>query len=138
MRKEAIAALRLRRKIKMRESVISLIDVRGCRGAWTSDELAQLHRAASALRHLGSPLETDEGTTDEGEPWFAIYHAESGEVVTHFARISGMHIVCASFLKISLRGRVLSELIGDFLDRYRAMAGPGADDCVKSLGTRRR
>jgi hypothetical protein len=121
----------------MRERVINLIDVRGCRGDWTSDDLAQLNRAASALRHFGSPLETDDGTTDEGEPWFAIYHAQSGEVVTHFARISGMHIVCAPFLKASLRGRVLSGLIDDFLDRYRAMAAPGTDDRVKSLCARR-
>src|SRR5262245_39519087 len=122
----------------MRERVINLIDVRGCRGGWTSGDRAQLNRAASTLRHLGSALETDDGMTDEGEPWFAIYHAQSGEVVTHFAKIGGMHIVCAPFLKASLRGRVLSELIGDFLDRYRAMAGPGADDCVKPLYRRGR
>jgi hypothetical protein len=121
----------------MRERVINLIDVRGCRGDWTSDDLAHLNRAASALRHLGSALETDDGTTDEGEPWFAIYHGQSGEVVTHFARIGGMHIVCAPFLKASLRGRVLSGLIEDFLDRYRGTAGPDTDDRVKSLCTRR-
>ena len=76
--------------------------------------------------------------TDEGEPWFAIYHVQSGEVVGHFARIDGSYIVCAPFLKSSLRGRVLCELIGRFLDCCRAMGGPGADDDVKHLSTGRR
>ena len=76
--------------------------------------------------------------TDEGEPWFAIYDAQSGEVVTHFARIGGSYIVCAPFLKSSLRGRVLCELIGRFLDCYRAMGKAGADDDVKHLSTGRR
>lgn len=122
----------------MREGVVNLIDARFRRGDWTSDDLAQLHRAAGALRHLGRPLEADCGMTDEGEPWFAIYHAQSGEVVTHFARIDGSYIVCAPFLKNSLRGRVLCELIGRFLDCYREMGGPGTDDDVKHLSTGRR
>ena len=115
----------------MRESVVDFIDVRSRRGDWTSDDLAQLHRAASALRHPGRPLEADGGMTDEGEPWFAVYYAQSGEVLAHFARIDGSYIVCALFLKGSLRGRVLCELIGRFLDYYRALGGLGGDDNVK-------
>jgi hypothetical protein len=122
----------------MRESVVNLIDARYRREGWTSDDLAQLHRAATALRHPGRPLEADGGMTDEGEPWFAIYHVQSGEVVTHFARIDDSYIVCAPFLKGSLRGRVLRELIGRFLDCCRAMGGHGADDNVTRLSTGRR
>lgn len=122
----------------MRERVVNLVDARFRRGGWTSDDLAQLHRAASALRHPGRPLEADGGLTDEGEPWFAVYHAQSGEVAAHFARIDGSYIVCAPFLKVSLRGRILCELIGRFLDCYRAMGGSGADDDVKRLSTGRR
>jgi hypothetical protein len=123
---------------KMRENVIRLIDVGNDRKDWTKADLARLHCAAGALRYLGRSLETDGGMTDEGEPWFAICHAESGEVVTHFARISGTYIVCAPFLKGSLRGPALPDLIERFLDRYRAMAGPGANDCVKPLYRRGR
>jgi hypothetical protein len=122
---------------QMRESVIDLIEVRGRRGDWTGHDLAQLHRAASVLRHLGRPLEADGGMTDEGEPWFAVYHAQSGEVVTHFARIDGWYIVCAPFLNGSLRGRVLCELIGHFLDRYRALAGPAQRPLGGRNGTAR-
>ena len=121
----------------MLASVIDLIDVRGRRGDWTSDDLAQLHRTASVLRYLGRPLEADGGMTDEGEPWFAIYHAQSGEVVTHFARIDGAYIVCAPFLKGSLRGFVLCELIGRFLDCYRASAGPAPRPVGGRNGTAR-
>src|ERR1044072_8432548 len=122
----------------MRERVVNLIDARSRRGDWTSEDLAQLHRAASALRHPGLSLEVDGGVTDEGEPWFAVCHAQSGEVAAHFARIDGSYIVCAPFLKSSLRGRVLCELIGRFLDCCRAMGGPGADDDVRHLSTGRR
>jgi hypothetical protein len=121
----------------MRENVVRLVDVRR-RAAWTKDDLAQLHRAAGALRHFGRSLETDGGVTDEGEPWFAICHVESGDVITHFARIGGAYVVCAPFLRGSLRGRTLSELIERFLDRYRAVAVPGTDDSVKPLYRRGR
>ena len=121
----------------MRENVVRLIYLPH-RAAWTRDDLAQLHRVAGALRHFGRTLETDGGVTDEGEPWFAICHAESGEVITHFARISGKYVVCAPFLRGSLRGGTLPELIDRFLGRYRAMVGPGADDCVKPLYRRGR
>jgi len=76
--------------------------------------------------------------TDEGEPWFAICHVESGDVITHFARIGGAYVVCAPFLRGSLRGRTLPELIERFLDRYRAAAVPGTDDSVKPLYRRGR
>ena len=90
------------------------------------------------MRYPGCALDTDSGVTDEGEPWFAVYHAQSGEVVTHFARISGTYVVCAPFLKGSLRGAVLPELIERFLEQYRAMAGLGGNDSVKPLYSRRR
>ena len=122
----------------MGESVVNLIDARSRREGWTSDDLAQLHRVAAALRHPARPLEADGGLTDEGEPWFAICHLQSGEVVAHFARIDGSYIVCAPFLKGSLRGRLLCELIARFLDCCRATGGPGADDDVKHLSTGRR
>jgi hypothetical protein len=119
----------------MRASVVHLIGVRGNLGDWTEDDLAHLRRAAGALRCLEHSLDTDGGLTDEGEPWFAVYHTMSGEVVAHFARISGRYIACAPFLKGSLRGPALPELIERFLDRYRAMVEPVLDDRTKSLCT---
>jgi len=122
----------------MRENVVRLIDVRYHRRDWTKNDFARLQRAAGALRYLGRALETDGGMTDEGEPWFVICHAESGEVIAHFARINGAYIASASFLKGTLRARALPDLIERFLDRYRAMVGPAADDCVKPLYRRGR
>lgn len=123
---------------KMRQNVVRLIDVRRQRGDWSRDDLTQLQQAAGTLRCPGCVLGTDSGVTDEGEPWFAVYHALSGDVVTHFARISGAYVVCAPFLKGSLQGAALPELIERFLERYRAMAGLGGHGSVKPLYTRRR
>jgi hypothetical protein len=122
----------------MRASVVHLIGVRGQRGDWAKDDLAQLNRAADVLRHSGCPLETDGGITDEGEPWFAFCHAASGDVVAHFARISGTYIVSAPFLQGSLRALALPDLIERFLDRYRETIGPCPDDSVRPLCERGR
>ena len=121
----------------MRETVVRLVDLRGHRRDWTKDDLARLNRAAGALRYLGHSFETDRGMSDEGEPWFVICHAESGEAVAHFARINGTYVASASFLRSSLRARALPDLIERFIDRYRAMVGPVADDGVKPLYGRR-
>ena len=69
------------------------------------------------LWEAGLRVETDSGVTDEGEPWFAFFDIDSGEVVAHFARISGTYVVCAPFLNGSLTGRVFSDLVASFLDR---------------------
>ena len=122
----------------MRENVVHLIDPRTHSRDWTKDDLLRLHRAAGALRTRGHSLEADGGMTDEGEPWFAICHADSGDVVAHFARIDGTYIACASFLNSSLRARALPDLIERFLDRYRATIGSGADECAKPLYRRGR
>ena len=122
----------------MRENVIRLIDTHIHSRDWTKDDLSQLHRAAGALHSVGHSLEADGGMTDEGEPWFAICYAESGDIVAHFARIDGSYIACASFLKGSLRARALPDLIERFLDRYRATIGPDMDDRVKPLCRRGR
>ena len=122
----------------MRHNVVRLIDIRRHRGNWSRDDLTQLQQAAGTLRYPGCALGTDSGVTDEGEPWFAIYHAQSGEVVTHFARISGTYVVCAPFLRGSLHGAALPELIERVLEQYRAMAGLGGNGSIKPLYTRRR
>lgn len=57
---------------------------------WTNDELAEFYRIAHILRASGLELETDAGLSDAGDPWFAYIHADSGDVVAHFARIDGL------------------------------------------------
>ena len=69
------------------------------------------------LWSAGLRIETDSGVTDEGEPWFGFFEVESGEVVAHFARMSGKYVVYAPFLNGSLTGCTLSDLVTRFLDR---------------------
>jgi hypothetical protein len=69
------------------------------------------------LWEAGLRVEADSGVTDEGEPWFAFFEVESGEMVAHFARIGGEFIVCAPFLNVPLTDGVLSDLVARFLDR---------------------
>jgi len=71
----------------------------------------------TVLWEAGLRVEADNGMTDEGDPWFAFFEPESGEMVAHFARIGGEFVVCAPFLDRPLTGRVLSNLVARFLDR---------------------
>ena len=84
---------------------------------WSKQELAHFRRAMKVLSDAGLALETASGASDEGEPWVVFCDADSGEVVAHFAKISGKYVVSAPFLKGSLSGRVFPRLVGRFLDR---------------------
>jgi hypothetical protein len=84
---------------------------------WSTQELASFCRVSNALCEAGFVVETDSGTTDEGEPWFVFCDARSGEVVAHFARISGTCAAFAPFLNGTLAGRAFPDLIERFLDR---------------------
>jgi hypothetical protein len=87
------------------------------RRGWSKDELVHFYRAVSALREAGLTVEIDGGVTDEGEPWLVFCDADSGEVLAHFARISGKYIACASFLNGSLTARAFPDLVARFIDR---------------------
>ena len=84
---------------------------------WLKHELSDFHRVGNVLWSAGLRVEIDSGVTDEGEPWFGFFEVESGEVVAHFARISGKYVVYATFLNGPLTGCVLSDLVARFLDR---------------------
>jgi hypothetical protein len=99
------------------ESTVYLADMRAYRPGWSKQELAHFHRVVHVLWEAGLCVETDSGVTDEGEPWFAFCDVDSGEAVTHFARISGKFVVCAPWLNGSLTERVLPDLVERFLDR---------------------
>ena len=86
------------------------------RQGWSRQELAHFHRVFEALWEAGLSLETDSGVTDEGEPWFVFCDLTSGDVVAHFARISGKCAVYAPFLNGTLTGCVFPDLVERFLD----------------------
>ena len=87
---------------------------------WSNDDLAQFHRARSALEKAGLSTETDGGVTDEGEPWLVFSDAESDEVIAHIAHISGTYVVWAPILSGALTGSNLADLMERFLQRWLA------------------
>jgi len=91
------------------------------RSGWSSHELAHFHRAARLLLAEGLSVVTDYGTTDEGDPWFVLCDAESGEIVAHFARITQQYVACVPFRNGSLTGGLLPDLIDEFLHRRDAV-----------------
>jgi len=99
------------------ERTVYLADAHAHRPSWPKRELSHFYHVENVLREAGLRVETDSGVTDEGEPWFVFFDPESGEVIAHFARISGKYVACAPFLNCALTGRVFSDLVTRFVDR---------------------
>jgi hypothetical protein len=99
------------------QNTISLADVRARWRRWSQRDLAHFHRIVHVFWEAGLRVETDSGTTDEGEPWFVFCDSQSGDILAQFARLDGKYVACAQFLNGSLTGDVLAELAERFLDR---------------------
>jgi len=84
---------------------------------WSDHDLAHLRRATKVLWQSGLCLESACGITDEGEPWYVLCDVESGDVVVHFARIDGHYVACAPFRNGGFKGRVLGDVVDQFLQR---------------------
>jgi hypothetical protein len=93
------------------DSIVYLADIRAHRQGWTKYELAQFRRATNLLWASGLSIETASGLTDEGEPWFVFCDANSGEVLAHFAKVSGKNVVCVPSLNTALTSRILPDLV---------------------------
>lgn len=94
----------------MSESIVYLADVRVHRQGWTKHELAHFRRAMNLLWEAGHSIETASGLTDEGEPWFVFCDANSGDVLAHFAKMSGKTVVCGPLLNSALTSRIFPDL----------------------------
>ena len=87
------------------------------RRGWSKLELLHFYSAVNALRKTGLAVEIDGGLTDEGEPWLVCCDTRSGDVLVHFARISGKYIACTSLFSDTLTARAFPELVAHFVDR---------------------
>jgi hypothetical protein len=96
-----------------------LAKVRTYRQGWSKHELAHLRSAAKLMRAGGTSVRTDCGVTDEGDPWFAFFADETGEIIAHFARIDGKCIACVPFRSGALTGPILPDLIEQFLQQHK-------------------
>ena len=92
----------------MTASVINFQDLK--LKSWTDRDLAEIHRVAHSLERAGMRVETESGLTDEGDPWYVICDAASGEVLIHFARIGSRYVAAVLCLGYRLEGSRLPRL----------------------------
>jgi hypothetical protein len=59
---------------------------------WTNQEKAELLRLANLLARGDLPFETAHGVSDQGDPWFVVTSALTGDVLLHLARINGQFV----------------------------------------------
>lgn len=52
---------------------------------WTADDLARITQVVRELDDTGTKFETAWGISDEGDPWFAVTDAATGNLMLHLA-----------------------------------------------------
>lgn len=80
-------------------------------GYWTNQEKAELFRLAEETAAQGSGIETASGVSDNGDPWFIVYEATTGDVLVHVARIGGKFVVHDMSGDLLLEGDDLRRLV---------------------------
>jgi hypothetical protein len=99
-------------------SVVSFLHRLSDSADWSQQELAEFYRVESALLQAGFSVATEQGVSDEGEPWFVFCRADNEEVIAHFARIDGDYVIVSNFSRDTLRGRDFRGLIRKMLDSH--------------------
>lgn len=102
--------------------VLSFIRAVARTGQWTNQEKAELFRLTDALSAESVEIETASGISDAGDPWFVIYHAGTGDILVHVARIAGKFIVHEMSRDLLVEGddlrRLLTRATGRGEDSY--------------------
>lgn len=80
-------------------------------GYWTNQEKAELFRLAEETAAQGSGIETASGISDNGDPWFIVYEAATGDVLVHVARIGGKFVVHDMSGDLLIEGDDLRRLV---------------------------
>lgn len=91
--------------------VLSFIRAVRQTGHWTNQEKAELFRLTDALSADKVEVETATGISDQGDPWFVIYHAVTGDVLVHVARIGGKFVVHEMSRDLLVEGADLRRLL---------------------------
>ncbi len=92
-------------------------------GQWTNQEKAELFRLTDALSADNVEIETASGVSDAGDPWFVIYHAVTGDVLVHVARIAGKFVVHEMSSDLLVEGDDLRRLLNRATGRGEEMYG---------------
>jgi len=92
-------------------NVVSLLRAAPRARDWSNQELAEFYRVENLLIRAGISVETDRGVSDEGDPWFVFCHAETGDIIIHFARFDGSYAVASPAFDRCMRGADFRSLI---------------------------
>src|ERR1700686_5301122 len=84
-------------------------------GDWSSQEIAEFYRVEAALVQAGVSVFVDRGVSDEGDPWFVFCRSADGEVIVHFARISGNYLIAADSIGRPVQGPDFRKVLADFV-----------------------
>ena len=84
------------------------------RQGWTTQDRADFERVRRTLAVAGLDVETDEGVSDEGDPWFVILRRGDEEVLLHIARIGREYVIAGPALNSPLRGSSLRALVEEY------------------------
>lgn len=115
----------------MHDGVIPLFSGDGSRKhKWSAQELAELYRIESALVQAGISVEMETGESDEGEPWFILCSANTGDVLVHVAVIDRTYHIAGGWFPV-IRGSSLYHVVHRFMARQPAfLLGAAGDDNV--------
>jgi hypothetical protein len=94
---------------------------------WTNQELAELQRVGQLLANAGLPVASEQGVSDEGDPWFVFIRTDCDEVVAHIARIDGWYMAAAAGDRSPTWGASF-RAIADSLMALRPLAMPQRRD----------
>lgn len=86
---------------------------------WSSNELAKINQAVRELDDTGTRLETAWGMSDEGDPWFAVSDAASGNLILHLVRLDGTVTAITPDFDAPLRAGDLDTAIIESIGRLQ-------------------
>nr|WP_109888344.1 hypothetical protein [Methylobacterium durans]AWN40310.1 hypothetical protein DK389_06885 [Methylobacterium durans] len=89
-------------------------------GAWSQQELAEFYRVEAALIRAGIRITSEQGVSDEADPWFAFCRPD-GDAIMHFARIDGSYVVASEALDRPMRGSDFRALLDEIAARNPAL-----------------
>jgi collagen type I/II/III/V/XI/XXIV/XXVII alpha len=97
-------------------------------GGWSQQELAEFYRVEAALIRAGLQIGSEQGLSDEAEPWF-VFCRPDGDAIMHFARIDGSYVIASEVLDSPMRGSDFRALINQVAQRPagRSRRGCGSE-----------
>jgi hypothetical protein len=85
---------------------------------WNNQELAEFYRVEASMVRSGLSVVTDRGLSDEGDPWFVFCHAETEDIIVHFARIDDLYVVASPAFDNCVRGHQFRPLIESLIESH--------------------